>query len=229
VRRVRLLPLILVAVLAAGALGARAAPPTDECNGIQECQRAQGPWVVVPAHGWAQYLLECPRRRGIAGGVAAVASSSDVHVMWQAELGAPVAPGRSTSRYVFLRAVSARHRAGLFQPRIGCIPVSTTRSTYSVRVTIPGAPLSYAATTLKLRPGTTGSTTLGCIPGQRLVDSWTAVAFRSTAPPRVALAQGIQVARTLVGTKVSISIAVSEAFPPRTGAEVQLGVMCAQS
>jgi hypothetical protein len=221
--------LLAVAVLASGALTAHAAPPTDECNGIQNCLRAAGPWVVVPAHGWAQYLLDCPGRRGIAGGVQALASSADIHVMWQAELGAPVQPGRVTSRYVFFRAVSANHHAGFFQPRVGCIQASNSRSTYSAKVTIPGPPLTYAATNLKLKPGTSGSTTIACIPGQRLVDSWTATAFRSTAPPRVELAQGVQVTRTVVEKKVSVSIGVNEAFPRGTGLEVQLGVMCAQS
>src|SRR5262249_33998678 len=157
--RLRLLGLLVLATLSLGALAAHAAaPPTNECNGIQECQRAQGPWVIVPAHGWAQYLLDCPRRRGIVGGIEALASSSDVHVMWQAEMGSPVSPGRSTARYAFYRAVSAKHHAGVFQPRIGCIPAGPVRSTYSVKVTIPGSPLSYAATNLKLRPGTVGST-----------------------------------------------------------------------
>jgi hypothetical protein len=229
VRPARLIALLAVLTCAFGAVAAHAAPPTDECNGIQECQRAQGPWVVVPRHGWAQYLLDCPGRRGIAGGIQALASSSDVHVMWQAELGSPVSPGRTTSRYVFFRGVSAAHRAGVFQPRVGCIPTSTTRSTYSAHVTFPGAPLFYAATTLRLKAGTVGSTTIGCIPGQRLVDSWDAVAFRTAGLPRFELADGIQVTRTLVGKKVSVSIAVSEALPAGTGAEVQLGVMCSQS
>jgi hypothetical protein len=228
-RHVRLLPLLVGALLAFGALGAHAAPPTDECNGIQQCQRASGPWVVVPAHGWAQYLLNCPGRRGIAGGIQALASSPHVHVMWQAELGAPVSPGRVTSRYGFFRAVADNHHAGFFQPRIGCIPSGNSRSTYSVKVTAPGPPLTYAATNLKLRPGTAGSTNIACIPGQRLVDSWTAIAFRSVVPPRVELAQGVHVTKTLVEKKVSVSIAVNEAFPRGTGVEVQLGVMCSQS
>ena len=182
--------------------------------------------MIVPANGWAQYLLDCPGRRGIAGGVASLVSTQDIHVMWQAELSAPIAPGRSSSRYVFFRAISAHHRIGAFKPRAGCIPVGTQRSTY---VSVPGAPLSYAATTIKLKPGTAGSSTIGCIPGQQLVDSWTAVAFRTEALPRVELAQGVRVTRSLVGKKVSVSISVSEAFPRKTGVEVQLGVMCAPS
>jgi hypothetical protein len=228
-KTVRLVPLVVLAVLAVGAVVARAALPTNECNGIQNCERAQGPWVVVPKHGWSQYLLNCPGRRGIAGGIEAIATSTDVHVSWDAKLGSPASPGRSTQQYVFFRAISGRNRVGAFQPRIGCIPTGPVRQTTSVHATIPGTPLNLAATNFKLKPGTVGKTTIGCIPTQRLVDSWTAIAFRTAGEPRVGLAQGIQVRKTLQGNKVAVTIAVSEALPRGMGAELQLGVMCAQS
>jgi hypothetical protein len=230
-KKLRLLPLVALAALAVGVVAARADLPTNECNGIQECERAQGPWVIVPKHGWAQYLLNCPGRRGIAGGVEAIASSTDVHISWDAKLGSPVSPGRSTQQFVFFRAISGKHRVGAFQSRIGCIPTGPSAQTYAyvVNPTMPGAPLNLAATNLKLRPGTVGKTTIGCVPTQTLVDSWTAVAFRTSAePPRLALAQAIQVKKTVQGNKAAVTIAVSEALPPGTGLEVQLGVMCAQ-
>jgi len=227
----RLAPLLVVAVLALSALAAaNAALPTNECSGIRECLRAQGPWVAVPKNGWAEYLLDCPRRRGIAAGFEAVATSPDVHVMWQAELGSPASPGRSTSRYGFFRAISATQRPGYFQPRLGCVPISPpSRSTTAVKVTIPGSPLSYVATNLRLKPGTAGRTRIACVPGQRLVSSWTAVAFRTADPPPVGLAAGIQVERGVTkGRQVTVSIAVSEAMPPGVNPELQLGGMCAQ-
>jgi len=225
----RLVPLVVLAALAVGVVAARADVPTNECNGIQECERAEGPWVIVPKHGWVQYLLNCPGRRGIAGGIEAIATSTDVHVSWDAKLGSPPAPGRSTQQYVLFRAISGGHRVGAFKPRIGCIPTGPTRTTTMVHATIPGAPLNYAAATVKLRTGTVGRTNIGCIPTQTLVDSWTAIAFRTTEPPRLGFAQAIQVKKTMQGKKVGVTIAVSEALPPRTGAEVQLGVTCAQS
>jgi hypothetical protein len=230
-RKAHLVPLIVLALLTVGAVSARADVPTNECNGIQQCARARGPWVVVPAHGWAQYLLNCPGRRGIAAGVEAIASSTAVHVSWDAKLGSPASPGRSTQQYVFFRAVSSNGRVGFFQPRIGCIPTSPTRSTYMVKATVPGAPLNIAATNVRLKAGTIGKTTIGCIPTQTLVDSWTAVAFRTEKQTRPELAQAIQVQKTVEGKgkKVAVRIAVSEALPPGSGAEVQLGVMCAQS
>ena len=226
--RLRLVPAVLAAALALGAVAANAAAPaaTNECNGIRDCVRVKGPWVVVPASGTVSYLLDCPRRRGIVGGVDALASSPDVHVWFDGQLGAPVAPGRTTTRYGFFHALSAAHRPGAFQPRLGCILTNpANRSTLSARA-VPGPPLLLAATTLPLRPGVVRTTTIGCIPGQRLVDSWYAVAFRTAGAPNVALADAIRVERTVRGTKISVSIVTSEALPRGSRAEVQLGVMC---
>jgi len=186
----------------------------------------------VPSHGEANYLLDCPRRRGgVVGGLDAVASSADVHISFDGQLSAPVAPGATTTRYAFFRAVSGRHRPGSFQPRIGCIPSdqSSARSTTGVRVATaaPGPPLVYAATTVKLRPGLQRKATIGCVPGQLLVDSWDAIAFRTTDKPDIGLAQAIRVGRKVSGKKVVVSISASEALPPSALAEVQLGIKCA--
>jgi hypothetical protein len=83
-----------------------------------------------------------------------------------------------------------------------------------------------AATTVRLRPGVVRRATLGCIPGQRLVDSWHAVAFRTVRAPQVALADAVQVERRAQGRQVAITIQTSEALPAAARAEVQLGVMC---
>jgi hypothetical protein len=229
VSRRRVVPLALAAALAVGLLAAHAATATNECNGIRECRRVQGPWVIVPAHGSVAYLLDCPRRRGIVGGLDALASSTDVHISFDGQLGAPVSPGRTTTRYAFFHALSAAHRRGAFQPRIGCIPTdSSARSTTSASVA-PGAPLLLAATTLKLQPGIVRSTTIGCVGGQKLVDSWDAVAFRTARAPEVGLADAVRIRRTARGKKVAVTIVTSEALPLGSGAEVQLGVMCSPS
>lgn len=250
--RARLLLVVAVlAALASGAIAAHAAQPTNECNGIRECQRAVGPWVVVPAHGWAEYLLDCPGRRGIVAGLDSLTSSNDVHVHFLAQIGAPIAPGRTTTTSAFFRAISATHRRSLFQPRVGCIPNNPTRGgtvsfdlasgpppflgaaqllgaqrTTTAVHAVPGPPFVYAATNLKLRPGVIRTVTIGCVPGQKLAYSWTAVGFRTVAPPPVALADAIQVKATMIGKQVSVAIAASEALPRAAAAEVQLGVMC---
>src|SRR5207248_7535632 len=109
---------LVLAVAAAALFASGASAATVECAGIPTCIDVPGPWVAVPASGEAKFLLDCPQRRGVVGGVDALASSRHIHVTFEGLLGGPVAPGRTTTRYAFFRAVSGNHREGLFEPRI---------------------------------------------------------------------------------------------------------------
>jgi hypothetical protein len=212
---------IVVAVavlLAAGANGA-----TSECAGVPTCIDVPGPWVAVPANGEAKFLLDCPQRRGVVAGVDALASSRDVHVTWDALLGGPVAPGRTTTRYAFFRAVSGHHREGLVEPRIGCIPSSSGGAQTTAYVITPvGPPLDLAAATMLVKAGSVKHATLGCANGEHLVDSWNATAFADPVPP--AYADAVKVVRTTHKGLVSVAITASEALP--RSALVQVGVRC---
>lgn len=229
--RARLLLATALAALGAGAaaggLAAAPAPPrTVECAGLPTCIDVPGPWVAVPARGEASFLLECPQRRGVVGGVDSLASSRDVHVVFEGLLGGPVSPGRTTTRYAFFHAVSGRHRAGLFEPRIGCIPTGGgQRSTTSARALTPaGAPLDLAATLVPVEPD--GShLTLACAAG-RLVDSWTAVSFAVPVPP--SLASAVRVHSTVVSGRLAVTINPSRTLPRSARTRVQVGVACAR-
>jgi hypothetical protein len=213
---------VLVAAVAATGAGA-----TTECSGIPTCIAVPGPWVFVPAQGEAKFLLECPRRQGIVAGVDALASSRDVHVTFDGLLGGPVAPGRTTTSYAFFRAVSGRHRIGLFEPRIGCVPAPQSGpQTTALTLTPAGPPLVIAAANLPLKPGMVKHLTLGCARGANLVDSWDATAFPEPVSP--ALASAIRVQRTSRGGQISVTITVSEALPRAARALVQVGVRCAR-
>jgi hypothetical protein len=218
--------LVAVAVAAAAAfLAAGANAATVECAGIQTCIDVPGPWVVVPETGEAKFLLDCPQRRGVVGGVDALASSRDVHVTFDALLGGPVAPGRTTTRYAFFRAVSGRHQEGLFEPRIGCIPSGGGGAqTTAYTVTPAGPPLDLAAATLLVKPGSQRRATLGCANGEHLVDSWDATAFANPVP--AVYGDAVRVVRTERRGKVVVRIEANEALP-RT-ALVQVGVRCTQ-
>jgi len=196
---------------------------TGECAGLPTCIDVPGPWVAVPAQGEAKFLLDCPQRRGVVAGVDAQASSRDVHVTFDGLLGGPVAPGRTTTRYAFFRAVSAHHREGLFQPRIGCIPSSSGGPQTTAYVITPaGPPLDLAAATMLIQPGTVKHSTLGCANGEKLVDSWDATAFASPVPP--VFADAVHVERTTRKGLVSVTITANEALP--RAAFVQIGVRC---
>ena len=103
-------------VAAVAALAAAALPGSslagNECNGVPECISVPGPWVVVPAHGEASFLLECPGRGGIVAGIDALVTSQDVRVTCDGQIASPVAPGRTTTRYAFFRAVSSSGKRG---------------------------------------------------------------------------------------------------------------------
>jgi hypothetical protein len=206
-------------------LGTSALAGTTECAGIPTCIDVPGPWVAVPAHGEAKFLLDCPQRRGVVAGVDALASSRDIHVTFEGLLGGPVAPGRTTTRYAFFRAVSGHHRLGLFEPRIGCIPSSSGGpQTTSYQISPVGPAADLAAATMPVKPGTVRRVTLGCANGRHLVDSWDATAFATPVPPVFAAA--VEVERTVHKGRVAVKITTSEALP--RAAIVQIGVRCTE-
>jgi len=210
------------------ATSVQAAPGTSECAGLPACIDVPGPWVFVSAGAEAPFLLDCPQRRGVVGGVDALASSRDIHVTWDGLLGGPVAPGRTTTRYTFFRGISGHQHAGFYQPRIGCIPSNSgQRQTTSARAITPtGAPLDLAAATVPVAPGGSHTSTVGCANEEHLVSSWTAVAFGSATPPPAAFASAVEIRRKVVRGQVQVSVAVSEALPAAVKPLVQVGVAC---
>ena len=249
----------LVVLTMAGAcsltgLGSAASPasPTPmnrECAGVTKCVSVPGPWVVVPDHGEADYLLSCPQQGSFAGGVDALATSRDVRVTFQGLMGSPVASGRTTGSAILFEAVSATHTQNAFRPYIGCIPVTSHSSqtvSFSSRpdalrtilaapkarspvITPAGPPLTFVAKSIALHPGSTQNATLGCAKGQRLVDGWDATAFATDIPPDLALADKIHVQLEPGAKTVSVSISTSATLPASARAQVQLGVRCTQA
>jgi len=220
--------LVVAAVVAAGAL---ATPTTTECKGVKNCIDVVGPWVAVPAHGQATYLLQCPKNRSREiGGVDALASSQDIHVTFDGLLGGPVSPGVTTAASAYFRAVSGHGLAGSFQPRIGCLPANGGggRQTTSAREATPAGPaLILNATTVLVAPGIVRLAHLQCPSGARFVSSWTATAFQTANPPDVGLTAAIHVQRTEAKGAASMRVTASEALPLNVHAQVQLGVICA--
>jgi hypothetical protein len=219
----------LVAAVAATAAFSSPAGATSECHGIQQCIPVPGPWVVVPAHGTASYLLACPGGRAVVGGTDAQVTSRSVHVGFDARLGAPVQPGVTTTRYAFFRAWSTSARAQMFQPRLGCIPVQGGggRSTVSARVSPPGAALEYRARVVVIGPGLVKFGRATCLRGEQLVGSWTAVAFRTEQPPPLTDSRLVQATRVVVGKKVVVTAAATDRLSIDAHAVVQVGAECA--
>ena len=226
----RVLLTTIVVSLAIVAAFAPAGGATNECHGIQSCIRVPGPWVAVPAHGTAEYLLTCPRGRSVVGGLDAQVTSREVHVDFVGRLGAPVQPGATTTRYALFRAVSTSPRAQLFQPLLGCVPTQGGggRSTVSARVISPSGPsLEFRSRIVVIGPGTVRFGRVACLPTEKLVGAWHAVAFRTKQPPPVSNAVYVKATHVVLGKKVVVTGSAADALSIDVHAVVQVGAECA--
>jgi hypothetical protein len=226
---VKLALAVVVAALAA-VVAVPAGGAADECHGIQRCIPVQGPWVVVPAGGTAQYLLSCPGGKSVVGGLDAEVTSRAVHVDFRGRLGAPVQPGTTTTRYALFRAVSTSHRAELFRPLLGCIPVQGGgggRSTVSARVSSPGPTLELRSRIVVVRPSAVRFGRVSCGRQEQLTSSWHAVAFRTKSPPRLADVRYVQASHVVVGKHAVVTASSTDALSIDVHAIVQVGVECA--
>jgi hypothetical protein len=222
---------VVVAVVGIAAATATPAGAAGECHGIQKCIHVPGPWVVVPAHGTAEYLLSCPGGRSVVGGVDAQVTSRKVHVSFDGRLGAPVQPGITTTRYAFFRAVSSSSQAQEFQPFLGCIPTQGGggRSTVSARVVSPPGPaVEYRSRIVVIGPSQVRVARVACLAGESLVGAWHAIAFRTKAPPQLAHVELVHATGVVRGTHVSVTASSTDALSVDAHAIVQAGAECAQ-
>jgi hypothetical protein len=239
---------LLLALAGASALAARgggpfyfAPSPTKECQGLTNCTATTGPWVVVPAHGEATFLIGCPDLFGyLVGGTDARASSSAIHVWFEGNLGAPIGRTSRQGALLLFLALSENGQPGSFQPILGCVELQQKNkvSTVSlVRVagvpgTTPGAPLDYRARLVLVRPfkglgyKQRGGRAARCPAAETLVGSWGAVAFETSSPPSVADINSITLTTTVTGKAVHAVVqrTSTSALPPP--AEIQYGAMC---
>jgi hypothetical protein len=225
-RRVAALVALTCAVLAAGA--ARAAP-TNECRGLQVCVRVVGPWVVVPAsHARVEFQLACPRRY-IVGGLDAELSDPAVDISFLGKLGAPVAPGVTTSRTaVFVaRFVGSTRRTVTFRPHLGCVPASGGGGGIpTARIVRPGQPAVRRVRTLRVVPGRSRAVAAGCASAERLIAGSHAVGFYTAKPPAARLVAGVATRQRLSRGHVVVGARGSLALG-RVRAIVQVSAICA--
>ena len=184
--------------------------PTKECQNVTHCKAVSGPWVAVPASGEATFLFGCPMRRSfVVGGTDARASSTNIRVWFDGALGAPIGEPRISAKdgaVLLFHAVANNNKPGSFQPILGCVSLTdlSKRSTVSARVrpraATPGrragAPvdLRSSAVELQLATGLTKPKyNLSCPKSEKLVGSWSAVAFGTATPPDPAYAKAITI------------------------------------
>jgi hypothetical protein len=247
VLRLLVAPAMLVlaaAALAGNGLAKTASGPfylvpsaTNECHNVKNCIAVTGPWVRVPASGEATFLFGCKVRRGfVIGGTDARASSTNVRVWFDANLGAPIGipPGTKVGGAVILfHAVANNGKQGWFQPTLGCVSLTqkSKRSTVSaVPGTHPSAALDLRAeqVTVSLAEGLTRrATTLACPKSEQVVGSWNALALSTLGPPAPSYANAVTVNTVVAGGKVHATFRLNRLFgvlAPR--AFIQIGAMC---
>ena len=110
------------AVMHAGGPFYFAPPSTDECKSLANCSASVGPWVAVPAHGEATFLIGCPEPYGyLVGGTDARASSGNIHVWFDGNLGSPIGRVSAQGAVLLFHAASGNGQAGSFRPILGCL------------------------------------------------------------------------------------------------------------
>jgi hypothetical protein len=226
VRRVAVLAVLAGAALATGATRAEA---TNECRGLQVCVRVTGPWVVVPAsHARVEFQLACPRRY-IVGGLDAELSDAAIDISFLGKLGAPVAPGVTTTRTaVFVaRFVGSTRRAVTFRPHLGCVPGNGAGGGIpTARVVRPGQPAVRRVRTLRVVPGRSRSIAAGCASAERLVAGSHAVGFYTAKSPAARLVAAVTATQRLGRSHVAVAATGSLALA-RVRAIVQVSAICA--
>ena len=224
--RLRVLLVCVAAALTAGAM-APTGKATAECRGIKDCVSVPGPWVIVPAHSEATYLLQCPGLKGLVGGLDAVATSPAVRATFEGRLGSPVAPGTTTTRFAVFHGQSSADTPQAFRPYLGCIPTSGggSRSTTSARATAPGAPFDFWMKQVPIRssPQIVAS---ACKRGESLVTAWKALVFDTETPPDTALAAHIRIRLKTTATGAIATVTADGVLSAGARAEVQVVAVC---
>ena len=174
----------------------------------------------------------CPGGRSIVGGLDAQATSRAVRVGFDGRLGAPVAPGVTTTRNALFHAVSTAKRPQAFQPLLGCVPRQGGggRSTVSARVVTPAGPplelpVAHRRASARVRCGPRRSRA-------RRARSSSARGTRSRSatkkPPHLGSGSLVDVTqRIVVGKQVVATASATDALSIDAHAVVQVGAECA--
>jgi hypothetical protein len=219
---------LLATVAIAGAVAATPAYATNECRGLLVCVPVVGPWVLA-SPGQVEFQLSCPKRF-VVGGLDAELSSHGIDIGFVGNLGSPVNPGITTSKEAvfFGRLVRGRDPAASFRPHIGCIPASGggQRTPTAYHVFKPGKPSVRHVTEIIVEPGRTRHYLKSCARNESLVAATHAIGFYGDIPPSASLARSVQVAQSVHGGRVKLTIRATRAVG-LDNAVVQLDLVCA--
>jgi len=216
------------------------APQTTECQNLSYCYGVRGPWVIVPAHGEATFLLGCPQQAKavgayLLGGIDALASSTHVRVWYDGWLGTPIGaqtPQSSTTGLLF-HAATDNGKPGSFQPVLGCINLIQTSKISTVSVIKPAvqalgtlAPSrpSLRAILVVLEPGWDRPISVSCPSSEPLVGNWGAATFGTEGPPVFPHPNPVTITTVDRGDTVHALVRTASWVPYLI--RIQIGAMC---
>ena len=233
---IRLLP-VLIAAAAVAAISPTSASAGRECDGLMICIPVAGPWVQVPSGGTPTYWeLACPGRGQAIAGLDADRSGR-LEIMFLGTLGAPVGPGVTTGRAAVFVARTTQRLAG-FRPRLGCIPGGgggargRTIANPTRRLTA-AAPVEEAAIrrvkTVNVAVQSTFRARHACLPGERMLASSHAIAFRTRRAPSTAALGSVRASSRRSGGRVLVTVNSDITRPTGVRVQLQIHAICARN
>jgi hypothetical protein len=234
---IRLLPVLAVAIVVAG-IGPSRATAARECEGLLVCIPVAGPWVQVPGGGTPTYWqLSCPGRGQVIGGLDADRSGR-LEITFLGALGGPVGPGVTTGRSAVFVARTTQRLSG-FRPLLGCIPGggggARGRTSYEPtrRLTATAPPVEEAAVrrvkTVSVPNRASIQVGHSCQPGERLLASSQAVAFRTRRAPSETVLDSVRASSRRAGGRVLVTVRSSVARPVGVRVQLQVHAICART
>jgi hypothetical protein len=233
---IRLLTVLLTAA-AVAAITPASASAGRECDGLLVCIPVAGPWVQVPSGGTPTYWqLACPGRGQVIGGLDADRSGR-LEITFLGTLGGPVGPGVTTGRSAVFVARTTQRLAG-FRPLLGCIPGGgggargRTIAPPTRRLTA-AAPVEEAAVrrvkTVNVAVQPTFRVRHACLPGERLLSSSQAVAFRTRRAPSASALGSVRASSRHADGRVVVTVRSSVARPTGVRVQLQVHAICARN
>jgi hypothetical protein len=233
---IRPLP-VLLAAAAVAAITPATASAGHECDGLLVCIPVAGPWVQVPSGGTPTYWqLACPGRGQVIAGLDADRTGR-LEITFLGTLGGPVGPGVTTGRSAVFVARTTQQLAG-FRPLLGCIPgggggARGRTIAHPTRSLTAAAPVEEAAVrrvkTVAVPVQASVRVRHACLPGERLLSSSQAIAFRTRRAPSTTALGSVRASSRRARDRIVVTVRSSVARPAGVRVQLQVHAICARS
>jgi hypothetical protein len=222
----RLLRTLLCLTLVAGALlpaSASAQTPAFPCEAWTPCTPVSGGWMPTPPNSGELASVNCPdNTRAVGADVAFPPNASLVPVLVQ--VGAASGLGGSGAYF----GLPPLPISVTYQPWLGCSP--TGPITLQFRGRGDGPPAQYRARvrTRRIRPGRHVGAALGCLRGERLVRSGSAMQFFTREPPSPRVVEALVYRHRRTGSVMRADVTAPTGVGDNERVELQVTTICSR-